>query len=281
MNNIINCYKFNKLLLENDKKAIDFFYSITDNSYFIKPIGKKYTEDLSFIYFKKSEIKVEYCSLCICKLNYDNKFKVMPIYFNNKYFLLSFSNKQYVLNHLVVASLEHKKQTIDLITIKDFLEFTNLMPSFVICANTDLKNCGASIKNHLHYQIGLIKAPLFLADATEIEENLYQVNWYLKTFLIKTKDKDILLSLAEKLFNEYKSEYYSFNPIMYKRSDSYYLYLICRSNKDEYIAKEYEWFKKGIGVFEAMGIFILDDNNLSIFKQKEIAKEILEINNVK
>ena len=107
------------------------------------------------------------------------------------------------------------------------------------------------------------------------------LDWYNSTFLLSGKNQEALANMAEliiKVWEEYSDESVSIvsndslgrhstvTPIARKIGDTYYLYIILRNNRtnEEYpdgifhAHKEYHNIKKeGIGLIEAMGLFIL------------------------
>ena len=199
----------------------------------------------------------------------------MPIYLYDRFFYIQPSNKQYVSNHIVIIDLIHTKHKIDNNTIHYFISFLDEFPSLIICANTDLEGIGGSILEHLHYQAGIFDMPVFHKDASMIEDDIYLVDWYLTTYLIKSPDKQIIQEKYEYLLEKYQNEVTSFNPILFLRNDEYYLYLILRCAEEINIHNEFKDFKVGIGVFEVMGHFILNDQTTPTLKICENAKRML------
>ena len=269
---IINFYKYKK---ESDKKAIKYLFELIDENYYIKPTRTLKALDFSFIFFPKKTTNKIGCPLCLENIYTNKHLKIMPIYLYDRFFYVQPSNKQYVSNHLVIIDLIHTPHKIDNNTINYFLSFVDEFPSFLICANTHLEGIGGSIIEHLHYQAGMFDMPIFHKDASMIEDDIYLVDWYLTTYLIKSPDKQIIQEKYEYLLEKYQNEVTSFNPILFLRNDEYYLYLILRCAEEINIHNEFKDFKVGIGVFEVMGHFILNDQTTPTLKICENAKRML------
>ena len=106
------------------------------------------------------------------------------------------------------------------------------------------------------------------------------LDWYNSTFLIKGKNKNRVLDCATHILNTWKeysdeeadilaytdNRHNTITPIVRKVNDEYYMYLILRNNRcnekhpDGIFHAHQEYFnikKEGIGLIEAMGLFIL------------------------
>lgn len=275
MNHLIKVVNFYKIKKENDQKAVKYFFELINQDYYIKPTRSIKCQDFSFIFFPKTNNKLMNCPLCLENIYTNKHLKLMPIFLYDRFFLIQPSYKQYVNNHLVIVDLIHTPHKIDEKTINYFISFIDEFPSFIICSNTELSGISGSVNSHLHYQVGIFDMPIFHRDATYIEEELYNVDWYLETFLIKNTDKEIIKEKYLYLLNKYKNEATSFNPILFVRDKVYYLYLIIRCAEEINIHNQYKDFKVGIGVFEVMGHFILQEQTTPTLKMCELAKKML------
>ena len=275
MNHLIKIVNFYKLKKDCDIKAIKYFFDLFDEAYYIKQSRTLKSLDFNFVFFPKKITNKLGCPLCLDNI-YSNKFlKIIPIYLYDRYFYIQPSNKQYISNHIVIIDLFHIPHKIDNITINYFLSFLDEFPSFMICSNTNLNGIGGSINDHLHYQAGIADMPLFHKDATMYEDEIYLVDWYLTTFLIKSDDKQIIKEKYEYLINKHQNEATSFNPVLFIRDNVYYLYMILRCAEEINIHNEYTNFKIGIGVFEVMGHFILNEQTTPTLKMCEYAKKMI------
>ena len=245
MNHLIKIVNFYKIKKESDVKAIKYYFDMIDKNYFIYHSRIVKTSNFYFIFFKKTLKKINYCPICIDNI-YNNKYlKIIPIYLYNRYFFIQPSYKQYINMHLVIIDLIHIPHEINENTINYLFSFIEQFPSFFICANTNLKNIGGSVNEHLHYQAGISDMPLFHKDASLIEDDIYLVDWYLTTYLIKSSDKELIKEKYNHLLSKHQDEFTSFNPILFSRNEIYYLYLILRCAEEINQHLVYKDFKEG------------------------------------
>ena len=96
-------------------------------------------------------------------------------------------------------------------------EFIKLFPSFMIIYFED---------NHNHFEAGLIDFPLLKQDASIYYEDIYLVDWYITTFLIKDNDLSNIIEQFNYLLDKHKTA----TPItiFFKRNSKYYLYVILK-----------------------------------------------------
>lgn len=275
MNHLIKVVNFYKIRKENDKKAINYFFDLISENYFLKSTRTIKFQDFSFIFFSKKNIIKNGCPLCVDNIYKNQNLKVMPIYLYDRFFIIQPSYKQYITSHIVIIDLIHIPHKIDNNTINYFISFVKLFPSYFICANNHLDKIGGSVNEHLHYQAGIYDMPIFHKDAVLVEDDIYEVEWYLTTFLIKSESEEIIKEKYLYLLEKYQNEVTSFNPILFIRGNIYYLYMILRCAEEINIHDEYKDFKVGIGVFEVMGHFVLNEQPTPPHKMCELAKKIL------
>ena len=185
MNHLINVVRFHKLKNKNSLDAINDFFTNIDEEYYIKPTRSIKTPQFNFIFFAKQNKKTNGCPLCFENIYINKYLKIMPLCLNNRFYFIQPSIKQYVKNHIVIIDFVHYDMKISEDIILTFYDFIKQFPHLVICSNTDLENIGGSINKHQHFQAGIMDMPLFHQDATLIEEDIYLVDWYLTTFLIR------------------------------------------------------------------------------------------------
>ena len=275
MKELLKVIQFYKLRYESDKLALDYFFSLFNNDYYIKSTRMIKTDEFNFIFFPKKKTTYQVCPLCFENIYLNPNLKIMPILLNNRYYFIQPSIKQYVKNHLVIIDFTHKKMAIDNTIIISFYQFLKLFPSLVICSNCELEGIGGSILNHQHFQAGCIDSQLFKRDAELMDNEIYEVDWYLETYLIKNVDINIVNEKYLYLLEKCQNEATSFNPVMFIRDDVIYLYLIKRCKEEINIHKEYTSFKEGVGVFEVLGNFILNEQQTPVNELIENAKNIL------
>jgi UDPglucose--hexose-1-phosphate uridylyltransferase len=165
-------------------------------------------------------------------------------------------------------------------------EFCDKFPHYFIGANSDLPIVGGSILSHEHFQGGNYELPMLKAGIKyTINTNtdgykLSILSWPATAFLLQGKDKEILLKQISnfiekwKTFNyeeanifSYTSEQHNTVTTIVRKIDGVYnCYLLPRNNyTDEthpdglyHVRNEYQIIKnEGIGLIEAMGLFVL------------------------
>ena len=97
--------------------------------------------------------------------------------------------------------------------------------------------------NHNHFEAGLIDFPLLKQDASIYYEDIYLVDWYITTFLIKDNDLSNIIEQFNYLLDKHKTA----TPItiFFKRNSKYYLYVILKNSCST------------ITTYEALGYFFL------------------------
>jgi UDPglucose--hexose-1-phosphate uridylyltransferase len=174
---------------------------------------------------------------------------------------------------------------VDESTINKILDFVDQIPVYMIGSNASLPLIGGSILNHEHYQGGRHLMPMHRAG---IKEN-YQVgkvkvsivDWYNSAIRLESNDRNEISAFAKKIvcaWKDYSDEenfifaqtdgvpHNSCSPIARKDGENYIIDIILRNNitTEEYpegvfhAHPEYHNIKhEGIGLIEAMGLFIL------------------------
>lgn len=251
------------------------------------------------------------CSLCYENVGYygeGNKparsnIRVIPLQLNNEDWFMQYSPYSYYPEHAIIIKKEHSPMHIDKTTIKRMLDYLDVFPNYFIGSNSDLPIVGGSMLFHEHFQAGSHIMPLMLSrnrysllrkDASDVE--ISYLDFYNSCFLLKGKNPSSLIDMSEliiRIWEEYNDEsvdiissdeegrHSTVTPIARKVSNTYYIYLILRNNRrnDEYpegifhAHKEYHNIKKeGIGLIEAMGLFILPGR---LVKELNLIKEML------
>ena len=128
MKELLKVIQFYKLRYESDKLALDYFFSLYNESYYIKSTRTIKSEIFNFTFYPKRKIEHSICPLCFENIYINPNLTLMPIKLNNRYFYIQPSIKQYVKNHLVVIDFTHRKMRINNNTILDFYYFLKLFP---------------------------------------------------------------------------------------------------------------------------------------------------------
>lgn len=245
---------------------------------------------------KDGETKYPKCLLCLENLGFKGtlthpareNIRIIPLTLGDTDWFLQYSPYGYFKKHCIVFSRNHDNMVINRSTFKKLTDFVTMFPSFFIGSNSDLPIVGGSILSHEHYQGGehllpIMKAPIeYEFEVKELKNvKLYKLDWYNSCLLLKSDSQDDIVEAATRIleawrnYDDPENEIYSHTgetrhntvtPSARKVGDTYYLYLILRNNRcDEtypdgifHAHPEYHHIKKeGIGIIEAMGLFIL------------------------
>ncbi len=259
----------------------------------------------------KTSLKYPACQLCKENLGYygneshpsRSNLRFINVNLNNEKWYLQYSPYGYFYMHSILFKDSHSNMQINRKTFSDLLSFVDLYPSFFLGSNADLPIVGGSILNHEHYQGGRHILPVMKSkpkkEYTLINHSshLYLLDWYNTCLLVEGKDKEDVINVASSILDAWRkyddlvNDIISFSdnklhntitPSARKENDTYKLYLILRNNRvnEEYpdgifhAHKEYHHIKQeGIGIIEAMGLFILPAR---LKRQMNEIKDILE-----
>ena len=212
---------------------------------------------------------------------------------------MQYSPYCYYDEHVIIINDEHTPMKISRETFKRHADFVDLIPEYFIGSNADLPIVGGSILSHEHYQGGIHLMPLMYSkDRFEIKTNnpnikVSYLDWFNSCVCIKSHDKESIIDAMDKLRIKWKdyddiecdilshtnnTPHNTITPILRKANDEYIAYAILRNNRcDEkypdgifHAHKKYHNIKKeGIGLIEAMGLFILPGRLQRQCKQME------------
>lgn len=213
--------------------------------------------------------------------------RVIPISLVNEEWFFQYSPYVYYNEHAIVFSKEHKDMKINSLTFERLLNFVEQFPHYFIGSNADLPIVGGSILTHEHYQSGCYEFPMAKASfENEIKFKGFDdikcgiLNWPLSVIRIIGKNKEELLSLANKILNSWKNysdeklniisytdvPHNTITPIARKRNNNFELDLVLRNNRttENYPfgifhphEKLHNIKKENIGLIEVMGLAIL------------------------
>ena len=268
----------------------DNFLEITIN--LSKP--EKNNKDIAKLLVKTQDVKYPKCALCIENLGYKGRsdhpargnIRIVPLKLNNENWFLQYSPYAYFDHHAIIINETHSNMSINNDTFLKLLEFVDKFPTFFVGSNADLPIVGGSILNHEHYQGGGHLLPVFYSTDRKVyleNENvkISVLNWYNTVIRIESKDLNEVVKYSRLIFNKWISyndesvgilshtgdtRHSTITPIARKIGDTYSMNLILRNNRcDEahpdgiyHAHKEYHHIKQeGIGLIEAMGLFIL------------------------
>ncbi len=236
------------------------------------------------------------CLLCKENLGYDGRenhparsnIRTIPLSLNKEEWFLQYSPYVYYHEHCIAISSIHEPMQMGRRIFANLLDFVDRFPCFFIGSNSELPIVGGSILNHEHFQGGkhllpmMYSQPLFQIAAPHYPHcQVEYLDWYASAIRITSASRDELLECAEQIYNNWcqyenaeaqiipfsnHQKHSTTTPIARKVDDQYILYLILRNNNVDSIHpdgifhahKEFHNIKsEGIGLIEAMGMFIL------------------------
>jgi UDPglucose--hexose-1-phosphate uridylyltransferase len=242
------------------------------------------------------EAKYPTCLLCIGNVGYSGRInhparqnlRVIPLNLRNEKWYLQYSPYSYYNEHCIVFSGKHEPMEITNKTFDRLLEFVEKFPHYFLGSNADLPIVGGSILTHDHYQGGFYEFPMNNAKSLyKFNLNNYEnielaiVKWPLTVLRLKSKDKNKLSELANKILNHWRnytdkaSDIFSetdgvvhntITPIARRENELYVLDLVLRNNKTSiehpdgifHPHKELHHIKKeNIGLIEVLGLAVL------------------------
>ncbi|MCL1901493.1 MAG: galactose-1-phosphate uridylyltransferase [Firmicutes bacterium] len=226
------------------------------------------------------------CVLCYENIGFSGRqnLRVVPLTLNNEEWFMQYSPHMYYEEHCTVINKKHVPMTINEDTFKRLFDFVDLFPNYFIGSNASLPIVGGSVLNHEHFQGGLHLMPLhFSKNRVEYkikDTKVSILDWYNSVVRIESKDQIQILNIAGKIFKAWESysnekadiicktdaQHNAVTPILRKNKDNYIFDIILRNNRTSkehpdgifHAYKEFHGIKKeGIGLIEAMGLFIL------------------------
>ena len=201
---------------------------------------------------------------------------------------VQYSPYAYYNEHMIAISESHVPMHIKADTVDKVLDFVDFFPNYMIGSNAALPIVGGSILNHEHFQGGghimpMHKAPVKkyykAKDFPDLKVGV--VDWYNSVIRIEGKNRQSVKSLAARIILNWENftdedcyifaktdgvPHNSLSPVVRKVGDAYVMDMILRNNitNEQYpegvfhAHPEYHNIKKeGIGLIEAMGLFIL------------------------
>lgn len=244
----------------------------------------------------KKDVSYPKCLLCLENLGYAGRddhparqnIRMIPVSLNDEHWFLQYSPYVYYYEHCIVICGHHEPMQMGRRIYANLLSFVDRFPCFFVGSNSELPIVGGSILNHEHFQGGSHLMPMmFSHPIIELENKKYKhtkieyLDWYASTLRLTSKNKEELLDAAEHIlavWRDYQDEeidiiphsngaqHNTTTPIARKVDDNYVLYLILRNNRTNetypdgifHAHPEYHNIKsEGIGLIEAMGMFIL------------------------
>lgn len=236
------------------------------------------------------------CMLCVENVGFAGTLRhparqtlrTIPVVLAKEEWHFQFSPYVYYDNHCIALSAEHRPMHIDAATFVRLFDFAELFPHYFIGSNADLPIVGGSILSHDHFQGGKKVLPMLSRGARKTfthpdfpDVEISILDWYNSVIRLKSDHRGQLEDLAAFLLGEWKDysdeenniiastdgvPHNTVTPVAAMQGKFYHLYLILRNNRTD-AAHPFGIFhptedmhnikKEGIGLIEAMGIFIL------------------------
>lgn len=258
---------------------------------------EKNNKDIAKLISEPQAYKYPQCALCIenegylGNANHPSRTNLRTIRLNvqGKTWYMQYSPYSYYNEHCIFFNKEHVPMQISKSTIENLLDIIDIFPNYFVGSNSDLPIVGGSILNHEHYQGGghlmpLQKAkPLLRFMSKEYPElSIDIVDFYNSVIRVTGNDRKEVSAVCGQIIDLWKIysdetvdiiastngvRHNTVTPIARLDEDGRYsVDLILRNNRtnDTYpdgiyhAHPEYHNIKKeGIGLIEAMGLFIL------------------------
>ena len=304
--------KNNYIKMDDIKKNLSWMYEGENNNLKITVNLAKPEKDNKDIAKLVGHVSTSYPKTALCYSNLGfygvnvkaarSNIRVVYLTLDNENWFMQYSPYAYYDEHAIIISKEHTPMHITASTFRKLMEFTDMFPNYFVGSNSDLPIVGGSILNHEHFQGGKDRMPMMASrsryELKSSNENvkIYYQDWLNSTLKLISSDKEALVSEAVHILetwesyddinasiisNDEQGRHSTITPICEKNGEEYSIYIILRNNKtnEEYpdgiyhAHKEYHNIKKeGIGLIEAMGLFILPGR---LTKELDIIKEIL------
>ena len=312
--------KFYSLYEKSPREATDYFYSLAVNSNYIRAdrVKKdlkwkaaseygdiditvnlsKPEKDPRAIAMAKLMPQSDYPKCLLCHENEGfsgsvskparQNLRQIPFAMASSRWYLQYSPYVYYNEHCIALSAEHTPMKIDRSTFEKLLDFVSVFPHYFIGSNADLPIVGGSILSHDHMQGGRYT---FAMERAEIDTLIcfssYEdvkagiVKWPMSVIRLNSKNKEKLVSLADKILLAWRSytdeeafiysetdgePHNTITPIARRRGEDYELDLVLRNNitTSEHPlgvyhphAEHHNIKKENIGLIEVMGLAVL------------------------
>ncbi len=210
---------------------------------------------------------------------------------------VQYSPYAYYNEHMIAISESHVPMHIKADTIDKLMDFVDFFPNYMIGSNAALPIVGGSILNHEHFQGGEHLMPMHKAPYLEVKTSQKYpsvkvgiVDWYNSVIRLESENRKAIADFAKDIIVAWEKfsdtdcyifaetdgvPHNSLSPVFRKNGETYICDIILRNNitNEEYpdgvfhAHPEYHNIKKeGIGLIEAMGLFILPGRLKKQFK---------------
>jgi UDPglucose--hexose-1-phosphate uridylyltransferase len=228
--------------------------------------------------------------------------RVIPIQLADEEWYFQFSPYVYFEHHGIVFSSKHEPMRIKPLTFKRQLDFVEMFPHYFIGSNADLPIVGGSILSHDHFQCGKKVLPMFTRPVRKTYRQAFYENlsigvldWFNSVIVLQSLDRRSVENVATLIFAAWcdysdptvniiartgKERHNTVTPIALfdENTGLYTIYIILRNNRTDekhpfgifHPTEDMHNIKsEGIGLIEAMGLFILPGRLYSETKRIE------------
>lgn len=214
--------------------------------------------------------------------------RFVPLTLDDERWYLQYSPYVYYPHHLICFYEKHIPMEISPRILSKLFAFVDQFPHFFIGSNSDLPIVGGSILDHEHFQGGGHEMPVMKSKVRKLvpspkhgDIKVHILDFYDTVIRIDSANREQALDAADKIVLAWRSysdpahdiiaqdeagQHNTVTPIVRKNKDTYQVFLILRNNRCDatypdgifHAHPEYHMIKKeGIGLIEAMGLFIL------------------------
>ena len=214
--------------------------------------------------------------------------RTIKVVLGGKKWFVQYSPYAYYDEHCIAISEEHSPMNVNATTPDKLLDFVDIFPNYFIGSNASLPIVGGSILNHEHFQGGRHLMPMHSAPiALPLKSEKYPdleigiLDWYNSGIQFSGKNRKSVAAFAVDVIEQWKkfscpecdiihetngTPHNAVSPICRKIGDTYSFTILLRNNRTDerypdgifHVHPEYQNIKsEGIGLIEAMGLFIL------------------------
>ena len=256
---------------------------------------------------KQPPITFPKCVLCFENVGYKgagqqpprSTLRVAELTLDHESWFMQYSPYPYFEEHAIFIDKIHRPMKVDIQTIQQLIDIVDWFPEYFVGSNAAMPIIGGSILSHAHFQGGKKQAfPLMLAKAKETftcsmyaEVSISTLEWPSFVLRLESKDAKALKQCIVHYMEQWSVfeakevglipftdgvSHHGVAPILHKQNGHYVAHLIFRSNRtnDTYpegvfhAHPEHHHIKKeGIGLIEAMGMFILPGRLATVLDQ--------------
>jgi len=214
--------------------------------------------------------------------------RTIPVTLGGEDWFWQFSPYVYYDQHCICVNCVHRNMCVEPATLDRLADFVSLYPGYFMGCNASLPIIGGSILNHDHFQGGGAPMPMFASalvksyrHASYPAVEYARLGWYNSALKLTSCNRGELLSAGGEIIQKWRAyddssagifsstdgtPHNSLAPVMRMEDGRYALYMILRNNRTDaehsdgifHAHREYHNIKsEGIGLIEAMGLFIL------------------------